>query len=114
MSWQRLSIYGLAGIIIIQLIGMGVVFLFNQTRAPCIGTFDPEVAVNSFVEWSEDRLTDEEFKSLLVEFERQVDAEIAAFAVTHDLVVLRSDAVLSHPQNQVVDVTQAVMREVLQ
>ena len=114
MSWQRLFIYGLAGIVGAQMLAMGVVFAFNQSRMPGIGTFDAEAAINSFVLWSENKLDDAEFKALLAEFERQVDMEIAAFATTHDLLILRNDAVLSPAQHQVVDITEAVMREVLQ
>ena len=86
----------------------------SRDSAPVIGTFDAEEAVNAFVLWSEDRLGDDEFKDLLVEFERQVDEEIEAFATAHGVLVLRHDAVLSHQPSQVVDITAAVMREVLQ
>ena len=114
MNWVRVSIIGLGVIVLLQSLAVVVTFVFRSSHETTIATFDPDAAINSFVLWSEGKLNDSEFKSLLAEFEHHVDAEIAAFATAHNLIVLRRDAVLSYPHPQIVDITEAVMRGVLE
>ena len=114
MSWQRRIMITLAGAATLQLCILGGFYLANRSASPSIASFDAERALNLFVTWSENRLTDEEFKSLLGEFEHQVELELATLATAHGLLILSSQAVLAYPQGEIPDVTEAVMAEVLQ
>ncbi|WP_158972257.1 hypothetical protein [Chachezhania sediminis] len=82
-------------------------------EAAQIGTFDADAGLLTFVLWSEARADDDQFASMTEGLEARVTSAIRAYSAETGTVVVKLGAVLSAPAGRAVDVTEEIMRRVL-
>ena len=90
-------------------------YLYSQTRAapPALVSFDATRSLTMFVMWSADRFADEGFDKAIARFETRVSDEVAALSASQGALVLRQDAILTPNAAPLVDITDQIMRKVL-
>ncbi|WP_171182376.1 hypothetical protein [Ruegeria sp. HKCCD8929] len=114
MSWRTNTLIGLGAVLLMQAaLATGLHLGRGQGGSPSVVTFDPELSLTAFVLWSDGRLETEEFAGKIPAFQEQVAAVLQAYAAENGVMVVRKDGVLSHHTEVPADVTDAIMREVL-
>ncbi|MDV4146443.1 hypothetical protein [Shimia sp. FJ5] len=103
-----------AAVVGVQLALLGG-FALGQLRPqlPGIVAFDPERSLTLFVIWSSDRVQEGAFEEAVVVFERRTRSALANYSATTGAMVVRRDAVLSEVETPLTDITEDIMREVL-
>lgn len=79
-----------------------------------LAVFDTELSVEKFVRWSEDRVADDQFDTVLAQFGADVETKLSTWSQTTGVAVVRTGSVLSSGGAQVVDWTDFIVGEVLQ
>lgn len=114
MSWRRNTLIALSVVGAFQLGALGALVLPGVFHASApVAVFDPAKSLAMFVVWSNGRVTDEQFGTVLPGFQQAVQMEIDRLAGQTGQLIVRKDAVLSSSAAPVADVTEAIMEKVL-
>lgn len=109
-GWTR----ALLAVIGLQLGGLGLWWIMPARGAPPrIATFDADQGLLTFVLWSEARADEAEFAALLEGLGDRTQTVVRAWSAETGTMVVRKDAVLSQAAGQTFDVTDEIMRRVL-
>ncbi|MCZ4270371.1 hypothetical protein O4H48_21015 [Rhodobacteraceae bacterium G21628-S1] len=115
MSLFKKALIGLCGVLILQIVVAGFIFVPRLLNPePSIAVFDPERSLVMFVEWSSDKISDDDFTTILPVFQQNLQVEIDRYSHATGQLVVRKGAILTSQAAVATDATETIMSGVLQ